>query len=79
MELDRGTGKTSYYQIGDAKDGDVFLHFLNLDCLEFARIFNLHVKMLDILVRFYGKTRKNISLYYIIKNIVLFPNRIKAS
>ena len=54
MELDRGTGKTSHYQIGDAKDGDVFLHFLNLDCLEFARIFNLHVKMLDILVGFYG-------------------------
>ena len=41
--------------------------------------FNLHVKMLDILVRFYGKTRKSINLYYSINNIVLFPNRIKGN
>ena len=34
--------------------------------------------MLDILVKFYGKTRKSIGLYYSINNIVLFPNRIKG-
>ena len=34
--------------------------------------------MLDIQVKFYEKTRKNVSLYYSTNNAVLFPNRIKT-
>ena len=45
--------------------------------MEFARIFNLCVKMPDIQAKFYKKARKSISLYYSTTNIVLFSNRIK--
>ena len=74
LRVQRGEGK------GETEGrGVITPDIINLDFLEFARIVNFHVKMLDILVRFYGKTSKSISLYYGTNNIVLFPNRIKGN